>query len=233
MVYKAEREQAEKFISAGIESSRRYGIQKAENGHVIVMESKELFEDPKTIDIVLANCIGKVANFERLHKENARNRIYTAPVLYKDGESAFRRLIESDERYMHDQTLKKYTELEKQRMLRLRKIEKAVMKFFGRGVQYYQPETARLTESIRKFRLDVVNLDYSHVDPESSAGRHVHNRASVDFKLPLELENVCIRGEAEIGFKANPDHFWRGRLQRLHTLPPEDYKKKGQFMLNI
>jgi hypothetical protein len=228
-----QRKEAEIFISEGIEESRRYEIQNVGNGHVLVCERQEFSKEPKTIDIVLANCVGKVANFVDLHRENARNRVYTAPVLYKDKKSAFVRLLDSDEQYMHHQTLKRYENEQKHEMLKLRKIEKSILQYFGRVVQYYQPETERLPECLRKFRMDVVMLDYNHVDPETDAGRHVHNRASVDFKLPNELENERIYSEAEIGFQASPDHYWRGKLNRLHTLPPEDFKKRRQFMLNI
>ena len=228
-----QRKEAEKYIAAGIERSRRYNIQRVGEGHVLIQEKQELFDQPKTIDIVLANCVGKVRNFVDLHRQNAGNRIYTAPMLYNDGKTAFVRLLDNNEQYMHDQTLKRYTGNEKEEMLRLRKIEKSVMQYFGRVVQYFQPETETLPECLRKIRMDVVMLDYCHVDPESDAGRHVHNRASIDFKLPAELENERIYEEVEIGFTASPDHFWRGRLNRLHTLPPEDFRKRGQFMLDI
>ena len=224
-----ERRRVVGFLTARLEDSLKYDVRKITDTGVLVAEKTALVETPRVIDVVLANGISSAKDFEKRYRENARSQVYTAPILYKDGITAFVRMVERNPSWINDKSLKNYTSQQINQMLHLRKIEKTIMTSWGKVIQFYQPETERLQESIRDVKLDRVLLDYSHIDPSHDAADFVSDRWSVDYKLPEDV-SIILR-DASVGFKPRPDHYWRGKLERVTPAYPED--PNGQLNMLI
>ncbi len=186
-----QKKQAVDYLAAKLEESGLYDIQRLENNHsLFVRETTQFASTPKTYQILIPNFLARLDNCKQhLHKNNQEG-IYTAPVFYKDGKTAFALLQHTPTFWNHDQTLKNYTADQKHSILNLRDMERYILEQFGNDIAYYQPETAHLKESIRVFTLDNVNLDYSHILPEDPLYNRVHNRISLDYKLPLEKQTL-------------------------------------------
>ncbi len=214
MVTQKEKKQAISFITNLLEQSENYAIlRKTENG-VLVREKHAEEEDPRTIRIVLANALPTIDSFTDIHDFHRREGTYTAPVLYKDGKTAFVRMVDRNRSWRADKSLKNYSPQQINQMLHLRGIEKAIGQRFGNDLTYYQPETGNLEESVRTFHLHGVHLDYSHIDRDHQAYGFVGNRESIDYKLPQEIE--VISGAAIIKFsEQQPDYYRRAWLSGL------------------
>ena len=123
-----------------------------------------------------------------------------------------------------DKSLKRYTPLQINQMLHLRGIEKAVVDEFGKNLRYYQPETDRLAEGLRKFRLLAVELDYSHIRPGDPSYGFVENRESIDYKISDELS--WDKPAAGIVFPQNPQ-------SKVSWLEPAEKAAKVQRELQL
>lgn len=215
MIPQEEVGQAMNFIAQLLEQSEGYAIlKKTENGVLVQEKHAEGEEDPKTIKVVLANALPNIDSFDEFHRANRQNGLYTAPILYNDGKTAFVRMVDRNRSWRTEKSLKNYTRQEINQMLHLRGIEKVVMEHFGDELTYYQPRTAHLEETIRIFQLGPVNLDYSHIDRDHQAYGFVQNRESIDYKLPQERK--VISNAAIITFaKQAPDRYLRALLAAL------------------
>ncbi|MBS3126877.1 hypothetical protein J4228_01790 [Candidatus Woesearchaeota archaeon] len=197
MVSQKEKQQTTQFICDRLEDSGLYVVQRRELGHLLVKEKNDV-EKPKTIDVIIPNFLGPVKNYTKAFRQNAINIIYTAPVLHKDGETAFVRMVDTNMSWRTDKSLKRYSPEEINRMLHLRKIEKEVLVSFDNPLTYYQPETDRLPQSLRQFKLTPVLLDYSHIGPEHHGYDFVEDRESIDYKLPQGSE--CITSAVRFNY---------------------------------
>ncbi len=194
MVSRKLKNEATQFICDTLEDSGNYNIQKRDEKSIVLAEKPTIYEFPKAIEVIVPNFLTPIRNFQEKFRENTFNSIYTAPIFYKDGTSAFVRLAER-ESWRGDKSLKNYTPQQINQMLSLRKIEKKVMGNFGDELNYYQPETERLNESLKTFKLLPVNLDYSHISPSEQAYNFVKNRTSIDYKLPRDVDTILPAGE--------------------------------------
>lgn len=187
MVSQKEKKQATEFICGKLEDSVLYIVQRCLPGEIIVKEKPEVREQPRTICTLIANFSQPIAEFERLFQRNQQDLVYTVPVFYKDGKTAFVRMVDRSA-WREDKSLKKYTSQEINQMIALRGIEKAVMQYWGNELVYFQPKTAQLQESLREFKLKTVYLDYSHLMPDDPGYDFAENRDSIDYKLPEETD---------------------------------------------
>lgn len=215
MVSQTEKRQALQFITQLLEQSEGYAILRKSESEVLVQEKHaDGEEDPKTIKVVLANALSSIDSFDELQRASRHRGFYTAPILYKDGKTAFVRMVDRNRSWRTEKSLKNYTRQEINQMLHLRGIEKAVCQYFGDEVAYYQPETANLEKTIRIFQLGPVNLNYSHIDRDHQAYGFVQNRESIDYKLPQEIK--VISDAAIIIFaEQQPDYLRRAWLTSL------------------
>jgi hypothetical protein len=227
MVKKKDRTAAIQFISDRLEDSNMYDIHTHDDTHVLIIEKPAIAEEPKSIDVILANCVGPAKNFQGKYRANANSQIYTAPILFKDGKTAFVRMVDTNRSWRTDKSLKQYSSQEINQMLHLRKIEKAVMQYFGKRLSYFQPETTNLPESVRDFSMKKVLLDYSHIDPSHQAADFVEDRWSIDYKLPEEVRRIT--RDAAVKFTGEVDYYWRGHL--LPTAVRNKEEDNGQFIL--
>tara|TARA_Y100000310_G_scaffold342669_1_gene446855 strand:- start:1378 stop:1980 length:603 start_codon:yes stop_codon:yes gene_type:complete len=173
-----------------LENSGLYIIQTRDHEHVSVKERPTIREEPRTIDVPVANFMTPIRNYKNRASANRNAGKYTSPVLYKDGRSAFVRMVEKNISWRNDKSLKNYSDRQINQMLHLRGIEKALMEVIGDRLLFYQPETERLEESLREFRLHSVDLDYSHIGPGDPGHGFVEDRESIDYKLPEETQVI-------------------------------------------
>jgi hypothetical protein len=192
MVSRKEKQRATEFIAEQLDNSGLYAIINRDYQHVLVKEKNVLIREPRTADVLIANFYKSVEEFGQARRRNLRCDFYVCPILYKDDETAFVRMVEHNSSLRREESLKNYTLQQINQMISLRKIEKAVLDslegFGGNKLTYYQPSTierdGRLDETLREFELKAVRLDYSHIGREHQAYDFVENRVSIDYKIP-------------------------------------------------
>lgn len=221
MVSQTEKSQAASFICEKLEDSGLYIVQNVLPGKIVVREKTEVREQPRTICTVIANFYQPIAEFRKVFERNQQGNVYTAPMFYKDGKTAFVRLMEA--RKTEDTTetgLVKYTDPQIQEMISLRGIEKEVLKDWEAKLVYYQPETNKTEEALIKFDLGIVHLNYDHLTPSDLGYGFAKNHDSVDYKLPMET------GEK---FPAVQFGFYLGEedpMKRAMFFPTENRREK-------
>ena len=200
MVSKKAKLQMAEFITNALEESGLYQIVQVNNSDILVVEKPELFEQPKTINI-LAHAGGMTKeDATKTVRDNAKQRVFTGHVFYKDGRTFMVRLGKRAQTKGNDRSLKKYLHVDRNKMIHLRALEKLALGRAGDFMLYYQPATERLEGSIRAYRAKDVWLDYSHVDEFHRSFDFVENRQSLDYRLMDELPEHQITGPAKIGF---------------------------------
>lgn len=150
---------ATRYICDLLDNSGDYVIQRNDAHEAVVRENPILGrnQEQRTISVIIANSYSSVPAYLKKVGDNAAAGIYTAPVLYKDGESAFVLLTEEQRR---SQALRAYRGQKKYQMICLEKWEKLLVPELDREVTYYQPKTQRLRKSLRRFRLHDVKFSY-------------------------------------------------------------------------
>jgi hypothetical protein len=223
MVNAREKKHALEFIWQKLEISGRYLLSEMRNEGLIVQEDPKRVDEPKTIEVVVANFLPKAEALNTCLEWNSGHDTYTAPVLYKDGNTAFVRMVERNSSWRLDKSLKHYGSQRINQMLHLRKIEKMILERWGLdNVVYLQPETPHLEEGLRSFKFHPVELDYSHIRPGDQGYGFVQDRESVDYKIPEEKENI--EPAAQFKYYTN-----RSTLRaRLVGAPAVDLEKKRQ-----
>lgn len=209
MVAQQEKRRAVQFICDRLEESGLYEIEGRGIGEVQAVERG--VEQPRTFVALIPNFLGTVSDYEHTINANRAAGILTAPVLYKDGKTSFVRMVDRNPSWRTEKSLKDYSPQEINQMLHLRSVEKKVMGRFGQNIVYYQPPSERLAESLREFRLKPVDLDYSHIGPGDPSYGFVHNRESIDYKLPEEID--VITGAAKFVTRAT-DYLLRAKIVR-------------------
>ncbi|MBU0457075.1 MAG: hypothetical protein ABH824_05990 [Nanoarchaeota archaeon] len=202
---------ATQFICERLEDSGLYVILNKDHEHVSVTQRANLYEKPRDIEVIIPNFLGNIKNFTDRLKNNSHNNKYTASVLYKDGKTAFVRMVERNISWRKDKSLKKYTPQEINRMLHLRGIEKKVIEYFGKEIIYFQPQTERLQESLREFYLEEVELDYSHLSSNDQSYVFVKNHISIDYKIPQETRTI--EPAAEFSFIKDHSYYLKAKIK--------------------
>ena len=182
MVKRTEKERATQYICDSLEDSGLYTIMNKDHESVLVKRDNE---NETNIEVVIPNFLGAARNYTQRINRNSREQKFTCPVLYKDRKTTFVRLVDNNS-WRTEESLKKYSSNEINRMIGLRKIEKYVMEHIGNNLTYYQPKSDRLSEKILEIYLNPVNLDYSHIDRNHRSFNFANNRVSTDYKLPQE-----------------------------------------------
>ncbi len=208
MVSQKDKQQATKFICDRLEGSGLYVIQQRTDRVVEVREKPEV-ETPGTFKVVIANFFS-AEEFELSLGYHRTQGIYIAPVLYKDGKTAFVRMVDRNISWRSDKSLKRYLPQQINQMLHLRKIEKVILEQFGQTLRYYQPKTENLEESIRSFQMGSVHLDYGHIGPGDPGYGFVHDRKSIDYTLPVNVETIT--GAVRLRLFSQPDSYRRARI---------------------
>ncbi len=211
MVSQREKKRAVQFICDLLENSDRYTILSRDERQLAAQEKKEVRDSPRQINIVVPNFLEGIADFTLQLRSNVSRGIYTAPVFYKDGKTAFVRMVDRNCSWRTNKSLKRYTPQQINQMLHLRGIEKAVMENYGKKVDYYQPATERLTESVRTFEMLPVELDYSHIPSWDERSDFVQDRESVDYKLPKEQGEITLAA-GFLFFGKEEDYMRRAKI---------------------
>lgn len=189
MVSQNEQQRARRYICERLEESGTYSLETTES-FIEATEKPDRREVPRAYAIILPNLLDTIGSFQQLYQQCFLNDVYVVPVFYKDGKTAFVRMVDRNPSWRADKSLKEYTPQEINQMLHLRGTEKAVLDIFGVRLAYYQPQTERLEESLRRFNMGPVHFDYSHIGPGDSGYGFVHNRESKDYKLPEEANPI-------------------------------------------
>ncbi len=216
MVTKAEKSRSLQFICDRLEDSGLYLVLGVDYKSVSVREKPEVNENPRTVDVVIPNFLGKIDHFVRRLHGNAGQNIHTSPVFYKDGKTAFVRMVDRNQSWHRKQYLKNYSSQQINLMLHLRGMEKKVMELFGKILTYYQPETERLEESLREFDFGEVIFDCSDINPGDPGYGFVKDGLSIDYKLPVEVKTI----EPAASFLFNSDDH----LRRAPLTPSDSLK---------
>jgi len=211
VVSRKEKVRALEFLAGMLERSQKYTIGELDAEHILA--TTEAPEKKRSISVILANYQGSSADYIHRVAQNAQQGIFTCPVLYKDEKTAFVRMVDTNLSWRTDRSLKQYAPQEVNSMVSLRRIEKEILEQQGnRILSYYQPPRERLEENLRIMIMREVMLDYSHIGPGDQGYGFVHDRPSIDYKIPQEI----ISGNSAAEFKGEPDR----RDRRIVSIVP-------------
>lgn len=184
MVSRADKNIATQFIADRLEESGLYTILARKDKEVRVCDA-----DKQEYDILMMNFLGSYKKvLEKVNKSRSVGKSW-CPILYKDGKSAYKLLVDASEAWRGDLSLKRYNRNQVNTMLHLRKLEKKLLNGRRTRLFYYDPEG-----QIEIIKMNRVTLDYSHVDPMHQSHGFVHDRESVDYTLP---EMYKVIGESD------------------------------------
>lgn len=184
MVSRQQKEHATQYLCDRLEESGLYFIS-SRNAQGVVVQEKES-PHPSCIEIAVANFYPSTDAFLQHAQTRRQEGVYLAPILYKDGKTAFVRMVERNRSWREDKSLKNYSPEQINQMLHLRKVEKELRERYQTYLTYYQPETERLPECFRTFALVKVELDYRHLREGDDGFGFAENHESIDYKLPVE-----------------------------------------------
>lgn len=211
MVSRKEKVRALEFLAEMLKRSQKYTIGELDPEHILA--TTEISDKKLSISVILANYQGSSRDYLHQVAQNAQRGIFTCPILYKDGKTAFARMVDNNLSWRTDRSLKQYSSQEVNSMISLRKIEKEVLEQFGEEVlSYYQPSQERLEETLRRISLGEVVLDYSHIGPGDQGYGFVEDRPSIDYKIPEQVSSSNDAAEF-IGTKNRKD-------QRIVSIVP-------------
>src|SRR3989344_6191741 len=211
MVSQREKRRAVQFICDLVENSDNYTVLSRDERQLAAQEKKEAREIPRQINVIIPNFLETISDFPRHLRSNALGGIYTAPVFYKDGKTAFVRMVDRNRSWRDEKSLKRYTPQQINQMLHLRGIEKAVMENYGKKLDYYQPAMERLTESVRTFEMLPVEFDYGHIPSWDERPDFAQDRASIDYKLPQEHGDISLAA-GFLFFGKGDDYLRRAKI---------------------
>lgn len=204
MPTKPEKQQCLQYLCDRLEDSGLYRIIDRAEQAILVREKAE---PGKRIRLFLPNFGGTIPEFREAVQGSQGQDTYVCPILYKDGKTAFVRMVDRNRSWRDDKSLKNYSARRINEMLHLRGKEKVAIGLFGPELQYYQPETEKLEESVRTFHLQPVDLDYSHLVPGDSGYGFAKDREAIDYKLPEESA-PAITGPAKFMYTLGRKIAW-------------------------
>lgn len=177
------------FFVSKLEDSLRYNIKSADNSHIFLKQKPEIAENPAEIYIVLHNKKMPVKEYKRLIYSNEREGIYTVDLFYKNGKDFMVRLGGKGHFKGDMKSLKNYSHEKINNIVHLRELEKTVLKDQKEmpALVYYQPPTERIFESLRRYKMENVSLDYSHLTPLDQGYGFAKPGTSLDYKLANEI----------------------------------------------
>ncbi len=187
MVSQKEKRQMKEFVEGKLEDTSKYNILQADENHILVIQKPELFENPAELYIALHNKAMTLPNYKKLNAEQLNNGRYFSNIFYKEDELFLVRLGASGH-FRGDKSFKNYTNDEINNMVHLRGLEKLALDNQSiNELAYYQPDTERLEESIRRYNMLDVKLDYSHIPTYDRRHDFVQNKIATDYKLAQEI----------------------------------------------
>ncbi|MBS3113831.1 hypothetical protein J4448_01895 [Candidatus Woesearchaeota archaeon] len=193
MVSAEEKDRMTGFVAERLEDSRLYNLLERNGSHVLLCQKPDIVEHPNTVYIAAHNdCRETIDDLVSKQNENASKDIYTAHIFYKDGKISMVRLGRRSHIKGNNRSLKQYPQEQKNAMVHLRGIEKAVLELGYPELIYYQPETERLPESLRIYLMTNVTLDYSHIRRGDHGYGFAQDTVSKDYKLPEERQMITI-----------------------------------------
>ncbi len=148
-------------------------------------------ERKRVVDIVIANRLGSDLYkahdvFRSRFMENQADRVYTCPILYEDGTSAFVRVVDTENLWRNNRELLHRAGNKRPKVHKMRNIEKVVMATSSdlKTIQYFHRKSARIDDCIRTFRM----VELPSPSPTSRDWRFAENtqeecyrRATINF----------------------------------------------------
>ena len=196
MVNTKQKTRMTEFVADHLDGSGLYIIVERNNSHILVAEKPEVREQPKTIDVLAHNYHRTKKELSDTLRLNYSRGIGTAHIFYKDDKTFMVRLGVRGN-IKDPRSLKRYTKQQIDAMIHLRDLENAVLGISGGELDYYQPKTERLEESIRIFEMVRVALDYSHIGPGDPGYGFARNTVSEDYKEARQI-GATITGPIEL-----------------------------------
>ena len=168
MITKAQRKQMLDYVSHSLEHE----------GLSVRPRTKELLRNSgiETSYVLVGENQGIVLLVDQVYPNQAFDRIYSGVKLdipdvgvlfFNDGKTFFRNAAEKNFfKQSHDLSLKNYSQEDMQKMMLLRPEERSMV---GQRnwLQYYQPGSDQLEESVESFKFVPIEFDYSHIDSSS------------------------------------------------------------------
>ncbi len=192
MIHKAAGERALDYVCKLLQDSGNYEI--GARTHRLAEVVEQPYQNPKPYTILVANAYRSREQFQdAVAREQARER-HVAPLLYKDGKTAFVRLLDRTN-IRRDGSLRRYSEDELQKTLWLRDLEDTVLTLCSNPVAYYQPPTGRLEEGIRLFELKDVTHNYDHLQPGDKGYQKARSGRSLTRKIAVERGRIAPAAE--------------------------------------
>ncbi|MBT5021959.1 hypothetical protein HOK51_03000 [Candidatus Woesearchaeota archaeon] len=202
-----------------LENSGTYSIKQSDNEKILVVEKKEIRENPRKIFVMSHAKKRTKSEINGQISHNQKNNIYTAHAFFKHEEDdiSFVRMVKKNKGWRQDKSLKKYSEQDINRMIHLRGIEKWILCDFYQ-LTYYQKESTRLEECVKTYKLNKVTFDRTHLRPgDPGYGFAAMHEESKDYKLP-ELTEL-ISGAAGFKYLKNQNPLYRAWIFKTEAKP--------------
>jgi len=178
MITPAEGRRATQFVGELLERSELYTIISTTPQEVQV---KSKYYNQR-YSVLLANTFPNVRELQTQQRARRRQEIYTCPILYKDGETAFRRLADCGSgNIRRNYGLWGYAPGDIQRLFLLTDIESYLLQ--DQQLWYYQPRSPKLPESLRRFKMHSVHQQLPR-------GMRQQVREEPTIGRPEELERI-------------------------------------------
>ena len=235
MVSSQDKVNAVGFICDRLEGSGLYVIHARDHQSILVREKAEVREEPRIVHVVIPNFF-TFKDYKRLLGVNRSTSMYTAPIHYKDGKTAFVRLVDSSSSGWRRESMKYFTEEERAEILHLRDNEQLTQTKFGGHITYYQPSTKNQPEALIDLRMDQIPLKYDYIKPAHPAYEHVSNRFSKDYRYPEKvgiLEPAVQFRYSNLIARPVPAEIRQDLIDRFALLFEEEKKGDPEAMENV
>ncbi len=202
MVSRAQKQRMRDFTAGLIEESG-YQVLQADESQILLTQDPEKIENPKKMRLLLHSRKIPASDLRRTLIHCRENDLLLSNIFYKDGSNFMVRMAGRGFRKGQEKSLKCYSQEDINKMVHLRALEKEVLELqedlvepediVSKTLVYFQPETARLEESLRGHHMKPVILDYEHV--EMDGGHRSHGfargrRKSIDYRIAEEIFSV-------------------------------------------
>lgn len=136
---------------------------KVDDGLLLLIDKGFLVKENERNVNALDTVYRKALNFTKSNYDNSNVGL----IIYKDGKNFFRAAA-TKHHYKSDKglSLKKYNDEQLHKMIFFRPEEKFVYENSG-TMQYYQPESEKLSQGIVTYEFEPVIFDYSHINSNS------------------------------------------------------------------
>jgi hypothetical protein len=148
--------------------------------------------------VILIDTVYPRDSFARVYsivREQSKGKV--TPIILKDGENFFKNSAESHGfKQRYGLSLKHYTPSQINRMITFRPEELFIYEKKDGWLQYYQPKSEKLNESVVTMKFRPVHFNYDHIDKRGLA-YELHNTDSKEIRIWSEEDKNISKERAE------------------------------------